>query len=175
MKQTARVPAAGATRGQTRQPRSKEDPVDKVEQEVIAGVEEHGWYCMVVLPRGDEPEGFVPFAYTVGLWRTYEHPELIIVGAMRPEVLHGLLAVAAANVKGGRRYAVGERYDDIAQRFESQMGMVTPANREAFLTYADWFNGRRPFGAIQLLWTDPEGRFPGEPGYDESRFRQPLL
>lgn len=149
--------------------------MDNAEREVIAGVEQYGWYCMVVLARGDEPEGFVPFAYTVGLWQTYEHPELIIVGAMRPEVLHGLLVVAATNIKDGRRYAAGERYDDIAERFPAQMGSVSAANRDAFLTYADWFNGRRPFGALQLLWTDPEGRFPGEAGYDAGRYRQPLL
>jgi hypothetical protein len=54
---------------------------------------------------------------------------------------------------------------------------VRPLNIKAH----DWFNmarayyGHADFPAIQMIWPDPEGRVPGDSGYDSVRFRQPLL
>jgi hypothetical protein len=149
--------------------------MDAIEQQVYDNVRRHGWHCVAVLPRGDEAEGFVPFAYTVGLWKTHRHPELIVLGAMRAQVLHALLASAVANVETGTRYEPGRRYPGIMSSFKAEMRPVSRANRKSFLTFADWFNERREFTALQLVWPDPASRFPWESGYDAEAYRQPLL
>jgi Domain of unknown function (DUF4262) len=52
---------------------------DDLEKIVIANINEYGWHCVNVI----EDDGHPPWSYTIGLYDTWEHPELIIVGILR--------------------------------------------------------------------------------------------
>jgi len=150
--------------------------MDEIDRRVSDDVKVKGWHVMLVPASEHDQDGFVQYGYTVGLWSTYAHPELILLGGgLQTETMFALLAMACSNVAGGQRYATDRRYGDIMRGLDMQIGRVSPENRKAFMTYADWFNERNTFGALQLVWPDIAGRFPTEAGYDEIRFPQPLL
>lgn len=120
--------------------------------EVIA---EHGWMIQGV---GAE----VPFAYTVGLTE-YGHPELLMRG-LPFKTMQGLLNDLAQPVKEhGRRYQPGERVPEIIRDYDVLLhGPIDPRDGELF--QAIYLYGQ--IDALQVLWPDRDGRFPGEAGFD---------
>lgn len=58
---------------------------DEHERKALADVQQHGWHVLKVMEDNEGPA----FAYTVGLYHSFGHPELIVVGL--PEVYLGNL------------------------------------------------------------------------------------
>ncbi len=58
---------------------------DDGERKTLADIAEFGWHSVNVL----EDDGYPPWTFTIGLYETGNHPELIIVGRSRASaVLH---------------------------------------------------------------------------------------
>lgn len=51
---------------------------DVGEKKVLADINEYGWHVTNVIEDDDHP----PWSFTIGLFETWNHPELIIVGAI---------------------------------------------------------------------------------------------
>jgi hypothetical protein len=66
-------------------------------QQLRDGIAEHGWLCVHIMAE----QGEAPYSFTVGLFRTYSHPELIIFG-LAPEVAHAMLSRAVENIQQGQ-------------------------------------------------------------------------
>jgi hypothetical protein len=62
---------------------------------IAADVDRTGWSCITIHDIAP------PFAYTVGLMKTYDHPELILFG--RPDDDYSLLADLVVAISGGSR------------------------------------------------------------------------
>lgn len=72
---------------------------DKFEQKALDDIREYGHHVMLV---GDSDE--VPaFAYSIGLFETYVHPEIIILG-LRSDLAHLLLNNMAHDIKNGKTF-----------------------------------------------------------------------
>ena len=58
--------------------------MDAPDQQLLDTIENHGWAVIRVSADADGPS----FAYSIGLYQTFEHPEIIIVASdcalMRP-------------------------------------------------------------------------------------------
>lgn len=159
------------------------EPQDAFDRKLLADVREHGWHCVLVADEhhpehaalnaalAPHPVYDAAFAYTVGLWLTWRHPELVLVG--RWPHAHAIIASAVALVTAGRRLQDGETSDEVLDGYDVRFARVSEGRRVELLTYADWANGRRPFEAIQLVLPDSSGRWPDDPGYDS--YPQPLL
>lgn len=153
------------------------------ERQVVADIGEYGWHCIQVAdehhPEHAAENAALPphevydaaFSYTVGVWRTFGHPELILVG--RWAHAHAYLNVIVEMVREGGRFAPGDRTDEVLQGYEVEFGSVSDARRLELLTWADWANLREPFEALQVILPDRAGRWPADPEY--SGFPQPLL
>jgi hypothetical protein len=116
------------------------------------------------------PDG-VSFAYTIGLWLTFDHPELVLVGPW--SAWHGILANAVELIKDGRQFSPGDQSDDVLDDYAVRFAEVSTRNRRQLLTFADWASGRRGFGALQLILPDGQRRWPDDPEY--ALFEQQLL
>ena len=125
-------------------------------------IERHGWQVTAVLGS----RTFPPYAYTVGL-SLRDLPELVITG-LTAEVAGGILNDHARLVASGEW--VPEPEGSGGGRFRV-IEVTKPGER---LAVADNVNGG-PVPAYQLVWPSPDGRYPGDPGYDEITWRQPLL
>jgi hypothetical protein len=145
---------------------------DGMEDTIRAGVEEHGWYSIGVGADGELPA----FSYTIGLHRTFGHPELICLG-LRTKLMHAMFASCVDMIRHGAPPPVGVPFAGVVEGFDVQLRPVrAPDSYRQHLGYAIWFHGGREFPVLQLMWPDKQGRFPGDPDADPMlATRQPLL
>lgn len=62
---------------------------DCVEQKVLADINEYGWHATNII----EDDGQRPWTFSVGLYETWKHPELIVIGRSRSTAHEMLIAV----------------------------------------------------------------------------------
>jgi hypothetical protein len=157
------------------------EPGDPGDEKVLADIRRFGWHCVRVDPRAHPEHGEpnrtgtladdVSFAYTIGVWLSLQHPEIILVGPW--SAWHGILAGVVDLIKDGRRFIAGEQTDDVLDEYPVRFGAVTGKHRRKLLTFADWASQRHGFEAIQLILPDDKSRFPDDAAY--ASFDQPLL
>ena len=159
------------------------DPRSPLEVKCIADIAKHGWCSFRVFAGAQsedaadtepvEPQEVydASFRYTAGFWRTFRHPELVIVGRWGHS--HSYLSAFADLIRDGRRFAAGDSTDEILDGYDVRLGTVTDDHRLALLTWTDWTLGRRPFAALQVILPDRAGHWPDDPDY--VGYAQPLL
>lgn len=105
-------------------------------------------------------EGSLNAVYTVGLWHSFKHPEIMILGI--PEgVGQRLLSDMRDLIKIGQPPAVG---CPVGRRVEYYPVRLEPVGDRDFirqyLSMADWFYSDDPFPVLQLFWSVPESESP---------------
>lgn len=128
---------------------------DPVLERVASAIAEHGWHMI----------GTEGFAYTTGL-TDGDHPEILIAG-LPPRTAHDVVSAAVAKVRARTPLLPGSRHDGIVSAYPVEvraLPLVTPRFPRSVTTA----HYRRAVPAVQLVWPDQQGRFPGEPGCAES-------
>lgn len=142
------------------------------DQKVLSGeIEQYGWVIMLV-----EATDYLPsFAYTVGLWKNYNHPEIISFG-LTTNSLQLILNDAGKIAKSGNKIETGKNYDLFFDNNNTQFLKVDDRNISDYFGRAIEFYNTNDFPAIQLVWTDRNNKFPWDNYYErEFEYRQPLL
>mgnify|MGYP001816888950 CR=1 FL=1 len=125
-------------------------------------VDRFGWHCVHVLPRKDED--YVPFAYTIGLVESFNHPEIMIFG-LGKDTAHGILSDCVDLIRGGTVLSTDSLVANIlAGNFDVQFRPVRRQFFSDYLGHACRFYGEDTFKALVLFWPDKTGRFPWESG-----------
>lgn len=148
---------------------------DPHEQRILDDIEEYGWHVVAVT---SSPEG-PPFAYTIGLMDSYDHPELILLG-LDPRTTHEIYKTMVEEIKQGRSFAEPLRYEDVIVGYACATRPVHPSQQSEYFGYGLWYRhhiGRAgTLQSVQVCWPDRQGRFPWEPGCEDVAVRlQPLL
>jgi len=148
--------------------------MDATESKIVSDVATVGWH-MISVPADEHGPGFT---YTIGLIKSYSHPEVIIFG-LANEVMQRVVAVVATLVKGGRAFVNGDVTDEVLENYVCAFRTVRRAHYEDHLGYAMWFNRtvkREEFQTLQCVWPDRNRRFPWESECEEAiRRLQPAL
>ena len=132
------------------------------ENKLISDIESYGWTVLLV-----EATDYLPsFAYTVGLWKNYNHPEIICLG-LTTSTLHSILNIGGELVKDGQSLQVNRDYDDFFNSGTAQFIQVDPRNLTDYFGYAIWFNNTNNFPALQLVWTDRNNKYPWDKDFEE--------
>ncbi|WP_076435288.1 DUF4262 domain-containing protein [Microbispora rosea] len=142
-----------------------------MDRHTVEHVRSRGW-SVTMIPEDDLGPGF---AYTVGLWHTYRSPELAMFG-LDVHFMHELLNRLGDGVATGKPVeAEQERYDLIA-RHPVVLKQVDLRWYREFFGQAISFYRRPPFPVLEVVWPDPDGRFPWHPDCAEQyRELQPSL
>lgn len=147
------------------------DRLDNFQLRTIVHVTQYGW--SVVLIRATEAGP--GWAYTIGLWHSYRSPELAMFGGdvyEMEEILNSLGGQAA----GGMRPSDGERREEVLRGWPVVFRTVDPRWHEAAFGGGTAFYRRSPLPVLQVIWPDPNGRFPWDAGTDAVYQRaQPAL
>ena len=111
-----------------------------------------------------------PFSYTVG--RTLKgRPELFITGPIDARIQMAILN-DAVRVDEETPLKPGQERDGLLQRFSTRIVEIDPQA-------ASMFVARNFFGddvrALQIVWPDPDGRFPGDPRFSFPADHQPVF
>lgn len=147
---------------------------DEGEEFIRRWVRDFGW-AVQLIPAGDAPNE-PAFAYTVGLHKSYGHPELLMFGLGLDDP-KGALNELGGRVKAGQVLGPGDNLAGVLVDHAVRLREVfAEGSFRAHVGYARWFNEGSRFRLLQVLWPDKDGRFPGEPGAaDHLSQRQPLL
>jgi hypothetical protein len=123
-----------------------------------------------------EATDYLPsFAYSIGLWETFKHPEIICFG-LHAETMGEIIQDIAEGVRGGEVVETGRIYDTILENGRTMFLDVDQGNMGDYFGTAIAYYKTRDFKALQLVWTDRKDLFPWDVGFEEEfRFRQPLL
>jgi hypothetical protein len=129
-----------------------------MDDSIASDIERHGWSCLTI--HDIEP----PFAYTVGLMHTCEHPELILFG--RPEDDVAILTDLVAAIRNGNRIDTPAAYE-LLDSFPIATRPVHETQHELYLGFAMGFLRRigriGELQAVQVFVPDVDGRYPFEP------------
>lgn len=113
-----------------------------------------------------EDEQNPPFSYTVGLFESYLHPEIIIIGLKR-ELAGVLLNNMAYDIENGKNYTAGEFHEDVLDDFLCYFGEVPKSEYKKFVGWADWFYKGDNFPLIQCVYPTVRGKFVWEKDFPE--------
>jgi hypothetical protein len=139
---------------QSKPVRQEKDCDDLFEQRLVQQVAEQGFQTV------HQPNS----CYTVGLWHSHRHPELIIFG-LPTERAHHLLGEAARQVIEGQHWNLNQDITTLTQEHPLRLQPVAECHHRDYLSYNRWFYRGDGFRAWQLVWPDPDGHFPGHPEF----------
>ena len=136
------------------------DPAHSASQaRTLSDIAECGVHVAHVLADGADDDRDPLFSYTVGLWHSFEQPEVVVFGLPK-EVANDLLDALADDVSEGTRYPAGTRHDGLLQGYPVRM-LEVPAERFAeHFELAAWAYEGEPVPAVQLVYPDKQGRWP---------------
>jgi len=144
-----------------------EELVDKTK----SNVEKFGLQVIMVSSTSYSPA----FAYSIGLWETYSHPEIICFD-LPNDLGHEIINDVAEIIKGGEKIEIGKSYFQIFKDSKASFLIVDQRNLGDYFGAALNYYGDNYFEALELIWTDRNNRFPWEENFEEEfLFRQPLL
>lgn len=130
-------------------------------------IDRYGWHVQHVHADAALP----PVSYTVGLAK-WGHPEIVVLG-LPMTVAQSLLNTLGDRVRAGARLEAGQRLDDVVPSYVCALVAVADTR---LLTIANAiYRGDGPVAALQLVWPDPSGRLPWQPGCTTRPDAQPLL
>lgn len=140
-------------------------------QKTISDIEQFGLSVIMVQATDYLPS----FAYSIGLWQQFNHPEIICFG-LSLENLHGLINDVAELVKNKETIETGKLYHDFFESGSTQFVKVDHRSIADYFGKAIHFYDSSEFSALQLVWTDRNDKFPWDEDFEEEFiYKQPLL
>ncbi len=134
-------------------------------------IEKFGHQVILVYGTGYSPS----FAYSIGLYNTYKHPEIICFG-LPGDLGHGIINDVAILIKKGEKIEISKNYNNIFKNARAEFLEVDERNIPDYFGAALNYYQSKNFPALQLIWTDRNDRFPWEDNFENKfQFKQPLL
>ncbi len=163
-------PSRRYPRFEPRYPPRPGELLDAADLRLMADVAQEGYHC-VVLPASGEPA----HAFSVGFFRSWDHPEVALFG-LEPEDLLAALEGLAERIRAGERFEHGDFALGVVKGRELAFRRIVPRHYAARLGHAVWYHGGARFPALQGVWADDEGHFPWDRWFRrELRDVQPVL
>ncbi|MDH3690007.1 MAG: DUF4262 domain-containing protein [Gammaproteobacteria bacterium] len=145
--------------------------MDPTEQKLVSDVERHGWHVIHVLGDDEYPN----FSYTVGLYDTFEHPEIILIG-LKQEITNVLLNNMGVDIKEGKGFEPGQFYQGILDNFQCWIGEVPKSEYGAHVGFGLWYYDGDNFPLVQCVYPSTNNVYPWEREFPEdSKFWARML
>ena len=141
--------------------RSSDPDLSVADQQLLKKLEDWGWYVIKVGGSDSAP----PFAYSLGLYAQFRHPELIIFG-LDFQIMHRLINDAGDRIRQGERFQEGHSYASLIRDYDCQFRLVDPSRYTGLLNFTIWYYRGLNFPVLQLVWPDRTGKFPWQPDFD---------
>ena len=133
--------------------------LDDSERAVLDHVERLGWSVTNIR----EEDGAPGWAFTIGLFENFGHPEVAIFG-MQEQNRHSILNWIGENVRQGKPFTAGLEHDWVLKQHNCWSREVQKVWYRDLFGWAIWFYGGTEFPVVQCLWPDRDGTYPWEPG-----------
>jgi len=145
---------------------------DEAERKTIKDVRQYGVHILHIFDPDDEDPRF---SYTVGLWHTHKHPEVLIFGLKR-DLCQSVLNWINEHIVEGHSFRSGESSMEVLQGFRTYFEQLPQDKFREYLGFDIWFYGGTEFECVQMIWPNTSGIFPWESrANEELRWLQPIL
>src|SRR5438270_5134506 len=115
-------------------------------------IQKYGWHMTSVCPLlDDKDEDQVIFSYTTGLYFSYNHPEVIVLG-LDLDFSQDIITRIGSRVKGGEVFAQELEYEKIFDACKCVFRSVENSKYKEYLRYSQWFYEGETVPALQCLW-----------------------
>src|SRR5688572_21748827 len=115
-------------------------PEDDRDRKLLADITRVGWAVIGIDADQDGPE----YAFSVGLFHSFDHPEIIVMGLRHP-VSAALINDVGQAVQKGERFVPRRLYWAIADRYPLAFVEMSRDRYREYLGYAGWFYGGPDF------------------------------
>jgi len=140
------------------------------DEELRTDVEQHQWVVLKV-----DAETTADYGYSVGLTRSFGHPELVVVG-LDDDTMQDLINEIGDAVAGGAAFRDGSTSPDFLEGYDVTFRALPPSMRATHFAWADRFYGEGDFSVLQVVYPDRRGRWPWDPAVAaDFRKGQPIL
>jgi hypothetical protein len=144
---------------------------DDLNKIVLANINEYGWHCVNVI----EDDGHPPWSYTIGLFETWQHPELIIIGRSRV-TSHEILKTIADDIESRSPPNLTDPDGYPWMGMKCHFLRVDTRYYSDYVGFALWFYRKRQFPLYQIGWPNRDGGYPWDENAPTSfKEWQPLL
>lgn len=146
------------------------EPLDAEDLLILAEIAERGFH-VVRSPSG----AFPSLAHSIGLFRSFDHPEVCVLGEP-PGGAGQAVESLAERVTKGERLDPDLVLDGAVPERAITLVSVSARQHPELLALAVWYYGGLRFPAVQAVWPDEAGRYPWERWANkEHREAQPIL
>lgn len=144
--------------------------VDESERQLLDDVAEYGWHCIHIMEEGEQ----VGYSFTVGMYQTFGHPELIIFG-LSSRVSHQILSIFADAAQAGTPLDLSQPTDALIDHYSCCFAEVPLSEYYEHVGFARWYYQETTFRFTRLCGRPSPACFPGTPVSAEFRAAQPVL
>jgi len=139
------------------------------EKKLVDDISEYGWHVINVEGDDNKPN----FSYSVGLYKTFKAPEVIIIG-LPLEVGQEIINLIGDDIAEGKKYKKGKYYHDIIEGYDCFLTEVENKFYKEYFGYAIWYYKGEKFPVLQCIYPDQENSYPWD-WSDEDQVFQPVL
>ena len=144
---------------------------DDSERKVLADVAQYGWHVVNILEEGDNP----PWTFTIGLQKTWQHPEFIIIG-LKKDVANAILDTLVNAIKERRPIDLKLPTDELLHNGACCFVEIAKQHYADYVGFARWYYQGDDFPLYQVVWPSKENHFPWNAhATDGYKQRQPVL
>lgn len=148
-------------------------PTDEHEEKAIANIKDHGVHILNVFdPKGEDPK----FNYSVGLWHSYQHPEVLIFGLDAGVSTQLINDIASKCRNDDKIPSSGTVSDEYVHGFDVHFLEVPKSEYKNYFGWARWLYGGDNFPVLQMVFPDKYGNWPwSNEVSDDFKWFQPVL
>jgi hypothetical protein len=132
-------------------------------KKTIKDIEEFGWHVINVL-EDDKGPGF---GYSIGLFKTFGHPEILIVGLKR-DLMHSIINNIGESIRKGTIFTPQTFHSNLIVGFDCYFTEVKPEFYEQYVGQALWYYENSNFPLIQCIYPTVKGIYPWQEAWPET-------
>ncbi len=133
--------------------------IENIREKLVTDVEKHGWIVLQVFG-----ENLLLFSYTVGLFKKFGHPEIVISG-LNADTAHAILNDISHDIAKGIIREPEHAYDDILEGYPCFFKSVPASKYDEYFGRANLYYQEIKYPVLQCILPDSKSRFPGDEGY----------
>jgi hypothetical protein len=144
---------------------------DEPERIVLSNINEYGWHAVNVIEDDNHP----PWSFTIGLFETWDHPELIIIGRSRA-TSYEMLKTLSNDIELNSPPDLTDPDGHLLLGMKCLFVEVLPRYYSDYVGFARWFYRKRHFPLYQIVWPNTDGLYPWDQNASKAfKEWQPLL
>lgn len=104
-------------------------------------------------------DGHPPWTFTIGLFETWNHPELVIIGRSRA-ISYEMLNTLATDIERNSPPNLSDPNPYAVLGIRCQFLEVPTRYNADYIGFARWFYRKRHFPLYQIVWPSHDGHYP---------------